>query len=87
MSKKYYILESRTYRGNSMMPNKTGAVIGVFSRPELAREWILLEGINYFGARFPKKTFWAVVEHKLNDAWDNCGVLEGFYDKEGGRII
>ena len=87
MSKKYFVLESRTYRGNSMLPNKTGCVIGIFSNPKAAQVWINWEGINYFGARFPKKTFWAVVEFELNAAWDNCGVLEGFYNKDGGRII
>lgn len=85
-SKTYYVLESRTHKSPYYMPNRIGHVIGVFSTVGLAEKWIKQEGRTFFGPRFPKKTFWAIVEFRLNDAWENFGSLYSFYGPYGEKF-
>lgn len=83
MKTKKYILEVRKHRKKDLIPNKTTHVIGIFSSVDKAVKWIQSDGQTFFGKKFPRKAFWAIVEGYV-DSGELC--LQAFYDKQGNWI-
>lgn len=85
MKKKYYILESRVHKSKmNLIPNETGSVIGVFSKPCNAINWIKENGATFYDNRSRKNYFWALCTTQMNA--DNV-ILYHFYNNDGEVIL
>lgn len=87
MKKKLYILEGRKRsRPDRYVPNKATHLIGIFTSPKKAQNWILEEGCSFYppNQKWCKSYFYALLETTALDIPDIS--LTSFYDKLGKVI-
>ena len=80
-----YIVELRKIRGKvgpmGIIPNRTNAIVGVFTSKKKAVAWIQTEGTDNWTKS--KKKFWAILSSKPNSGES---YLDSFYRIDGSVI-
>ena len=92
MKKEYYVIESRKMKKiGKLIPNETAHVIGIFTNPVKAENWIKKNGRSYFTTDKQLKVdtkqdaarFWAVLVGHINTGEL---ILHHFYNLDGNTI-